>query len=232
MGILKNLTDEYFGILKREEDYTPEELLTRDIDNLIDKWVKENNVKFIDTGEVYDDGGKNIEIANMDFLAKSDEDDDIDYTPLEKLIEYGYDNNAFWRTRPLWGDESIQRSMEMFNMSKKYQLIRIHWLEKALKKPKKDIEFVVDDGKKKIIRCEMFDIPVKIMAAIKYKDDYLPIYYYGNAYTINTCINIHLDSYHFKPEDNHFDFYSTSDKYGLNQRVRFRLCKRYSKDNY
>jgi len=35
----------------------------------------------------------------------------------------------------------------MFEMSKKYQLIRIGWLDDALKKLKKDIKCVVDDGK-------------------------------------------------------------------------------------
>lgn len=230
MGVLFKLTEEYFGSKKREEDITPKERLIKDLDNLIDKWVEENNVQFIDTG-IYNDEEKKIEIANMDFLAKSDEDADIDYTPLKNLIEYGYDNEAFWRSRPFGWSEDIQRCLEMFGMSEKYQLIRIYWLERALEKPKKDIEFV-DDGKKKIIQCEMFDIPIKILAAIKYQDDYLSTYYYGNDYTINTCINIHLDTYHFKPEDNHFKFYRTSDKYRLNNCVRFRLCKKYSNSNY
>jgi len=47
-------------------------------------------------------------------------------------------------------------------------------------------------------------------------------------------MNIRLDDYHFKPEDNHFDFYSTStsDKYNLDHCVRFRLCKKYSDKRY
>jgi hypothetical protein len=235
MGILLNLTKEYFDAIKREEDYTPKERISRGIDNLIDKWVEENNVQFIDTGKTYggkDEEQRKIEIANMDFLAKSDEDSDIDYSPLKELVEYGYDNNAFWRSRPFLGNEDVQRCLEMFEMSKKYQLIRIGWLDDALKKLKKDIKCVVDDDKKKIIQCEIFDVPIKILAALKHLDNYHSISYYGNDYTVNTGMNIRLDDYHFKPEDNHFDFYRTSDSYGLESSTRFRLCKRYSDKRY
>lgn len=241
MGVLLNLTKEYFNETIREEDKTSEYRMSEAIDSLIDKWVEENNVQFIDTGKTYcyDKSTENkeerkIEIANMDFLAKSDEDIDIDYTPLEGLISESYDCGLF--SRPIVFKEDCHIAYKLFTMSKKYQLIQIDWLMDALKKTEKEnIECVVDDGEKKIIQCKIFDTtPIKILGSYKNKyKKYDDVYYYGEEYTVNKCLYISLDDYHFKPEENRFKFYNNGNSTSsLTRSDRFRLCKRYSKKSF
>lgn len=228
MGILKTLTDEYFGSLKRKEGLTIEEAISRDIDSLIDKWVEENNVQFIDTGEKYGRGeeSKEIEIANMDFLAKNDEDVDIDYTPIKDIL-----SNFFYLKKSLFVSDlfdtpnkyEVKNAKRLLSMSKKYQLIQTSWLRNALLKQEYDY---VNFKNKKIIKCNILGTPMKILGwCKKFGDSFCNIYYYGEEYGVNDCMQISFDS---RPDFKHFNIYNTSNSYRLGGEVRFRLCKRYS----
>lgn len=225
MGILKNLTEEYFGILKREEDLTIEEQISRRIDYLIDKWVEENNVQFINTGKKYGRGeeSKEIEIANMDFLAKSDEDIKIDYTPIKNMLSNFLQlKKSLFITSLFTRDDTYEskNTKRILEMSKKYQLIKTSWLEDALRNQEYDYEKL---NGKKIIKCNILGIPTKILGWYKGAGDYRRIFYYGEEYTVNDCIQISFDS-----QKNKFRIYNIYHSSKLDNYVRFRLCKRYT----
>lgn len=84
MGILTKITKEYFGSSVRKESRSA-------FEDILYDWIEESGVKFIPV-ELSD--GTEIEIADMNFLANSVEDFNINYDRL-KSVKMEFENTDF-----------------------------------------------------------------------------------------------------------------------------------------